>query len=73
MEKSEMASTLPFISREELDELEQELRSTKPGYSPDIGAFEIAILLDLITAFRQGNHGFAASNVCGDASGGETR
>jgi hypothetical protein len=49
-----VASTLPYINREELDELEQELRSTKPGYSPDLDAFQCTILLDLILAFRQG-------------------
>lgn len=49
-----MASTLPYVSREDLDDLERELRATKPGWSPDIGALEIAILLDLILAFRQG-------------------
>ena len=49
-----MASTLPYISREELDELEKELRDTKPGWSPDIDALQITILLDLIAAFREG-------------------
>jgi hypothetical protein len=49
-----VASTLPYISREELDELEQELRATKEGYSPDIDALQCTILLDLILAFRQG-------------------
>jgi hypothetical protein len=52
-----MVSTLPYISREEMDELENELRTTKPGWSPDIDAFQIRILLDLIAAFRNGTPG----------------
>jgi hypothetical protein len=54
-----MTSTLPYISREELDELENELRITKDGYAPDIDALQRTILLDLIAAFRQGRLGTA--------------
>lgn len=69
-----MASTLPYISREELDELEQELRDTKDGYSPDLDAFQRTILLDLILAFRQGQIVGCAPPAAGvPASAGESQ
>jgi hypothetical protein len=64
-----MASTLPYITREDLDELEHELRITKEGYSPDIDALQCTVLLDLIAAFRQGQIIGCPPPVAGEGGG----
>jgi hypothetical protein len=66
-----MASTLPYITCEELGELENELRITKDGYAPDIDALQRTILLDLISAFRQGQIVPPSSIADTETKGGE--
>lgn len=43
-----MASTLPFVSAEEWQDILTELETTKDGYAPDIDALQRAVLVDLV-------------------------